>query len=227
MKGYTVTSFIDLNDRTQTRPKSGSWSFDDTSIFNEMKDCQSVCESFILPSKGKKIKNLGELCKLTAHNYQVLKSVVLENKQLMQIIGDGYTMLKNDNGSDISICSSSLFKLDETTDLMTVAIACSLGGKISNYYFDQNKQLHIALETGSGINLSKIEDAKLNLNYDEQKNSLDPLSVLIAYADNRKELLSGVYNRNRICLIRGEKRAFFDKDAPEELKKRILEEMNR
>lgn len=227
MKNYTVTAYIDLNDRNRKRPKSGSWDFADNSKnFTELGDCKSVIEKYKLPTKGEPIKNMAELAKLTAHNYQVLKSVLTENKPLLQIIGDGYTVLKNDNGASIPISNSTLFKFDETTDLMTVAIGCAMGCKIGSYYFDENKQLHITLYApANGITIKRIEDAKNNEAVEDLTN-YEPLNVLLATSINRKELMKGIYNKERICLIRGDKRAYFDKNADEELKKKILERMN-
>lgn len=84
-----------------------------------------------MPEKSQKIKNVAELAKLTAHNYQVLKSVVTENKPLKQIVCNGYTMLKNDNANEIP---NQINNEDErTTNLMNIAICSSLGGIITGY----------------------------------------------------------------------------------------------
>jgi len=227
MMNYTVTSYIDLNDRNRKRPKSGSWDFADISKnFTELGDCKSVIEKYKLPKKGEPIKNLAELAKLTAHNYQVLKSVLTENKPLMQIIGDNYTVLKNDNAANIPNSNSTLFKLDETSDLMTVAIGCAMGCKIGSYYFDENKQLNICLYASTnGISIKRIEQAKNNEAV-EDLNNYEPLFVMLATSINRKELMKGIYNNEQICLIRGSKKAYFDKNADDETKKKILERMN-
>lgn len=161
MEQYIVTSYIDLNDRSRIRPKSGSWQFNDISTgFKKYGDCKEAIEKYKLPQKGSKIENLGELCKLFAHNYQVLKSVVNDNKELMQIRGDGYTVLKNENGSSIPISCSSLFPLDETQNIITVAIHTALGGRIEGYYFDENKILHVKL-SNNPYSLKQIENVEL------------------------------------------------------------------
>jgi hypothetical protein len=226
MEEYTINNYIDLNTG-KSRPKSGAWRFSDYSEFKQLGNAENVVKSYKLPEKGKPIKNIAERAKLTAHNYQVLKSVVLENKPLMQLNGDGYTMLKNDNGNTVTIADSTYFTTDETTDLMLIAIACAMGCRVATYYFDANKMLHVMLYASSdGTSVKRIEQEKQKALNDNSENDFNDVAVLVATGINRKELLSGVYSKERVVLIRGTKHAIFDKDANEETKQKILEELN-
>lgn len=223
MEEYTVTSYIDLNTGNK-RPKSGAWRFADYSTFTDLGNAENVVKCYKLPEKGKPCANIAERAKLVAHNYQVLKSVILENKPLMQLNGDGYTMLKNDNGNQVAIADNTYFAADETTDLMLIAIACAMGCRVASYYFDANKMLHVMLHAAAdGTSIKRIEREQQKT---ATENDYSTLAVLVATGINRKELLSGVWNTEKVVLIRGSKRAIFDKNANAETKQKILEAMN-
>ncbi len=225
MQNYTVTSTIDFNQNNK-RYKSGAWIFSDYSIYKELGDCTNVLKKYKLPEKGERPKNIAEYAKLTAHNYQVLKSVLTENKPLKQIIGSGYTMLKNENGDFIPISKESFYKLDETRDLMNVAIACALGCRVANYFFNEKRELVVCLYPSTdGITPILIEKEKQNPAVEDETN-FNLLPVLIAYSINRKELLKGVYQNEKIRIIRGSKQGIFNKNASEEIKERIIKELN-
>ena len=228
MKKFLVTSTLDLNNPNVKRPKSGQWSFDDVSQgYTELGTCEDVMKKYQLPSKGKAISNLAEYAKLTAHNYQVLKSVVTEKQPLQQIICDGYTVLKNDNGQQIPITSSSYFDNERTSDLWDVATACSLGCSICGYYFDENQQLNIMLNRTNDMSLKKIEDMKNKvMNAETDNDDYSPLSVLVSTGMNRKELMSGVWNEEKILIVRGEKMALIDKKCDKDLKQKVIDMLN-
>lgn len=225
MEDYSITKTIDLN-QNKKRYISGSWSFSDHSLYKEMGDAQSVLRKYKLPEKGQQVKNIAEYAKLTAHNYQVLKSVLVERKPLMQIHGDGYTILKNENGVFIPEMNSNLYKLDETKDLMNVAISCALGCRVANYCFNEKQELIVSLYPSSnGITPLFIEKEKQNPAVEDETN-YNILPVLLAYSINRKELLRGVYNQERIKIIRGNKQGIFYKSSDDSVKEKILKELN-
>lgn len=221
MKNYTVTTTINLNKNEKKRTKSGSWDFSDESEdFDKLGNAKAVKSLYKLPTKNEPASNLAELAKLTAHNYQALKTVLTQGKPLQQIIGDGYILLKNENGNRISGSTTGT----STDNLSAIAIACSLGCEVVNYSLDENRKLRVVLSPNKdGLTVEQVEHELKNETND---NNFSPLSVLVSTMQNRKELLTGLYNEEKILILRGEKSAIFDKNTPKEIKERILASLN-
>lgn len=222
MRSYDVVSTLDLNSNAK-RPKSATWKFDDTSMFyNKLGCCEDVIKLYKLPEKYKPCTNLAQYAKLCNHNYQVLKSVITENKPLKQIVTPYYTMLKNDSGEGEYIPTG--FNVG-TKSLSAVAIAATLGCEINSYNYDGN-QLIVNVETNKeGMNAGVTEHL-LNEYAVGSDNDYDPLHVLVAMMLNRKELMSGIYSNEKVAVHRGDGLIYFDKNASEELKQKLLDGLN-
>lgn len=222
MRDYKIVNSLDLNTSAK-RGKSATWRFDDTSMFfNKLGSCEDVIKLYKLPEKYKPCTNLAQYAKLCNHNYQVLKSVITENKPLKQIVTPYYTMLKNDSGEGEHIPTG--FNVG-TKSLAAVAIAATLGCEINSYNFD-GQQLIIHVETNKeGLNAAVIEHLleEYAVGNDDE---YDPLHVLIAMMLNRKELMSGVYNTEKVAIHRGDGLIYFDKNANAELKQKLLDGLN-
>lgn len=221
---YTIMTNIDLNGATPVkREKTASYQFAD--ISDGCKDygtAKQVLEGYKLPSKGQSIKTVLERAKLAAHNYQVLKSVILHAEPLQQIEGKGYTMLKNANGVNIPDRIDSGEKLEQSSDIASIAIACAMGCKVKSYLLESGR-LSVAIIPNDKLTISRIEQEKNNT--DDEDNYSD-LSVLVAAFSNREELIKGIYARQQVMLTRGSKKAIFSANAKQELKNRILKELN-
>lgn len=222
LQDYTITTTIDLNQtEAQKRHKSASWQFSDHSRgCKDYGTAQQVIEGYKLPTKGKPISNTLQAAKLAAHNYQVLKSVILRGEPLEQIEGDGYFMLKNANG--VAIPKSDT--VQGSTDLASIAIAAALGCRIVAYSLYAGRLSVEMVAAHNGITLSEVEQEKDKDNPDTDNYNLLP--TLVAAFLNRQELMSGIYARQQVVLTRGSKQAIFSANADEKLKKRILKELN-
>ena len=222
LQNYTIITSIDLNSpQAQKRHKSAAWQFSDHSKgCQDYGTAQQVLEGYKLPTKGKPISNTLQAAKLAAHNYQVLKSVILHGEPLMQIDGDGYTMLKNANGVAIPKSEGG----EGSSDIASIAIAAALGCKIVAYSLDAGRLSVEMIAAHNGITLSMIEQEKDNANPEPDNYNLLP--TLVAAFMNREELMRGIYARQQVVLTRGSKQAIFSANADEKLKQRILKELN-
>lgn len=226
MKNYDVITGLDLNNGIK-REKSASFSFNDISdLFRDYGSADNIVKLFQLPKRSQKCLNLCEYAKLAAHNYQVLKSVILENKVLKQIECDGYYMLKNDSlNADAINIDYSPCTLD-TTDLDAIAIASALGCPIKMYN-TTNDRLSVCMGYSKDYMSILAVESLLKEENSGPDNDFSPLYVLVAMFLNRKALMSGIYSNEKIVIQRGDGLVFFDKNAPEGLKERLLDEINR
>ena len=218
---------IDLNSATaQKRHKTASYTFSDYSKgCQEFGTARKVLEGYKFPDKGKPITNTLQAAKLAAHNYQVLKSVILHGEPLMQIEGNGYTMLKNANGVAIPKSDDGLLLSYGSSDLSAIAIAAALGCKVSSYSLEAGKLSVFMTAAPNGVTLAMIEQEKDNPSVTDETN-YNLLPVLVATFINREELIKGIYAKQQVILMRGSKTAIFAANADETLKKRILKELN-
>lgn len=173
-----------------------------------------------MPLKGHNASNIGEYAKLSAHNYQVLKSVIMEGGELKQIPAKNYTMLKNQNGDYIPKERTE----NMTDDLAKISVYCALGGLIKSYYLDENNRLFVKLEKDFK-EFDRIKEELLNGSHDLA--NYDFLPILTAMTINRRELMTGIYTAEQVCVMRGEKKAIIAKNATEEVKQKVLSALNR
>lgn len=224
---YTITTSVDLNSAVaQKRAKTASYTFSDYSKgCQEFGTAQKVLEGYKFPDKGQSIANTLQAAKLAAHNYQVLKSVILHNEPLQQIVGNGYVMLKNANGESVPKSDEGLLLSHGSSDLAAIAIAAALGCKVASYSLQAGSLSVFMTASSNGITLAMIEGEKDNpTTLAEDNYSL--LSVLVATFLNREELIKAIYAKQQVMLMRGSKSAIFSTNADEQLKKRILKELN-
>ena len=227
LKDYSINTCYDLNGATpQKRGKSASYNFADHSQgCKSFGMAQDVLEDYKLPDKGKPIANALQAAKLAAHNYQVLKSVILQNEPLQQIEGKGYFMLKNANGLSVPNADNQHLLVDSSSDLSAIAIAAALGCKVSAYSLDAGRLSVWMAASADGITLAQIEQEKNNPNLNDEDN-YNLLPVLVATFLNREELIKGIYARQQVILKRGSKIAIFPANTDEKMKKRIIEKLN-
>lgn len=152
--------------------------------------------------------------KVAAHNYQVLKSVVRENRPLQQIRGENYCILKNMNGSNIIGDETDY----STTDLSVISIASALGFEISSYTIADG-----VLTVYYTEDIKEIVDKWLN---DDHDDNYDYLSVLINTFKNRNSMMEETYAKNTLHLSSGYKQVIVGKNCSEELKKKVTEFLN-
>lgn len=221
---YIITTMIDLNNDTpQKREKTATYTFSDYSKgCSDYGSARSVLENYKLPKKGKPC-NIIEAAKLSAHNYQVLKSVILHGEPLQQIEGVDYYMLKNANGMNIIKDNHSDYY--KSSNLASIAIGAAIGCKIISYSLENGILTVSMTRSKEGITVNEI-DQLLNNDSDDNESDYNMLSVLVATFINREYLIKGIYAKQQVMLIRGSKRAYFSPNADNELKQRILKELN-
>lgn len=224
LRDYSIITSIDLNGEVaQKREKTANYEFSDNSSgCNEYGTAEEVLEGYKMPVKGQSIKTLLERAKLAAHNYQVLKSVILKGEPLQYLEGKGYYMLKNANG--VTIPSDDTAEGESSEDLASIAIAAAMGCKVISYRLEAGRLTVTMAANKDNLTVSRIEQEK---NKEDNESDYSHLSVLVAAFMNREELIKGIYARQEIMLIRGSKQAIFSANADEKLKKRILLELNR
>lgn len=225
---YSIISTIDLNsDVAQKRSKTANYTFEDNSTgCRDYGKADDVIKGYKLPNKGKEIVSTLEAAKLAAHNYQVLKSVILEQQPLQQIAGKGYTMLKNANGDKVLESDVAALEGDVSSDIASIAIASALGCKVALYSITDGL-LQVAMNAApSGITLADVVEAKQKAEVeDTQESDYTTLAVLVAMFLNREVLLQGVYATKKLLLIRGSKVALIPANADNEIKQRIIKEL--
>lgn len=219
-----VVNHINLNSQSHTpRPISASWHFAKTSLqFPEAGNIEKVIKRYALPYPGDTAVNIYQLAKIAAHNYQVLKSVILNGEKLQQIEGPNYTLLKNNNGQTIN----KEIIYGASNDISSIAIATALGCKIIGYNIVNGKLFANVLPTNDGINLKMIENLKHDSSIANESN-FNTLPVLIATFINREILMKEIHEQNKSVMItRGDKIVMFGKNASDNLKHKALKFIN-
>ena len=206
------------------RPISASWHFSKTSLYcPDAGNVEKVLKRFAFPHTGDSAVNVYQLAKIAAHNYQVLKSVILNGEKLQQIEGPNYIIFKNNNGENIN--GTDIYG-HCSTDISSIAIAGALGCKIDSYSIINNKLFVLMKTSKDGISLKMIEDMKQEYAIANISN-FNTLPVLIAMFINRELLKNEIYEQQKSVMItRGDKIVMFGKDASDSLKRKALEFIN-
>lgn len=219
-----VVNHINLNSQSHTpRPISASWHFAKTSLqYPEAGNIEKVIKRYAFPYPGDKAVNVYQLAKIAAHNYQVLKSVIINGEKLQQLEGPNYTLLKNNNGHEVEkelIYGSS-------TDISSIAIATALGCKVAGYNVINGKLYVNVLPSKDGITIKMIEDMKHDQAIANESN-FNTLPVLIATFINREILMKEIHEQNKSVMItRGDKIVMFGKNASDKMKHKALKFIN-
>lgn len=211
MKDFEILHHIKMEERNK-REKTAIFEFSDTS--ESGLTLQSVKNNYTFPPKNKKASHIAQFAKICAHNYQVLKSVVRDNRPLQQIKGENYCILKNMNGSDVIGDETDY----HTTDLSIVAIASALGFEISTYSIADGILTVYYTES-----IQEIVDKWLT---DDHDDDYGYLSVLINTCKNRNAMMEETYAKQTLHLSSGYKQVLLPKNCSEELKKKITEFLN-
>lgn len=211
MKDFEILHHIKMEERNK-REKTAIFEFSDTS--ESGLTLQSVKNNYAFPPKNKKASHIAQFAKICAHNYQVLKSVVRDNRPLQQIKGENYCILKNMNGSDVIGDETDY----HTTDLSIVAIASALGFEISTYSIADGILTVYYTES-----IQEIVDKWLT---DDHDDDYGYLSVLINTCKNRNAMMEETYAKQTLHLSSGYKQVLLPKNCSEELKKKITEFLN-
>jgi hypothetical protein len=224
LKEVKVVNHINLNTDNHTpRPISASWHFEKTSPYcPEAGDIQKVLKRYAFPYLGEEAVNVYQLAKIAAHNYQVLKSVILKGEVLQQKEGPNYVVLKNNNGDSIDkelIYGSSC-------DISSIAIAAALGCKVSSYCIVNDRLYVNMLPSKDGITLKMLEDMKQDQAIANELN-FNTLPVLVAMFINRDILKKEIYEQTKSVMItRGDKLVMFNKNASDKIKHQALTFIN-
>lgn len=220
LKEVKVVNHINLNsDNHAPRPISASWHFEKLSPYcPDAGDIQKVLKRYSFPYPGEEAHNVYQLAKIAAHNYQVLKSVILKGEVLQQIEGPNYVVLKNNNGDTIDkelIYGSSC-------DIASIAIAAALGCKVSSYCIVNDRLYVNMLPSKDGITLKMLEDMKQD-NAIANELNFNTLPVLVAMFVNRDILKKEIYEQTKSVMItRGDKLVMFNKNASDKIKHQAL-----
>lgn len=225
LKDCKIVNHINMNTGNHAPRKiNATWTFSKNSRYcKEAGSVSNVLRKFAFPAKNERAVNVYQLAKIAAHNYQVLKSVLLEHKPLQQIQGVNYTIFKNSNGNQvINDCIMGL----SSCDISSIAIAGAMGCSIMGYIYD-NDRLRVTLSPNKeGITVKMIEDLKNDPELHNAKNYAT-LPVLIAMFINRKWLMDTIHNRNSSIMIsRGDRLVMFDKNTCDNLKEKALHFIN-
>lgn len=225
LKECKVVNHINLNSQNHSpRPISASWHFSTHSPYcPDAGHIEKVMKRYSFPSTGEPAVNVYQLAKIAAHNYQVLKSVILEGKKLQQIKGPNYTIFKNNNGENIPQDNYAQFA---SCDIASIAVAGALGCEIAGYSIINNKLFVRMNPTNDGINLRMIEDMKQDYAISNTTN-FNTLPVLIATFINREQLMNEMHEQSKAVMItRGDKLVMFGKNTSDKLKHKALRFIN-
>lgn len=225
LKEVKVVNHINLNSQNHApRPISASWHFSKHSPYcPDAGSIEKVLKRYSFPYPGEDAINVYQLAKIAAHNYQVLKSVILDGKVLQQIQGPNYTIFKNNNGDTIN--GTDIYA-HCSTDIASIAIAGALGCKIDSYSIINNKLFVHMQPSKDGITLRMIEDMKQDYAIANTSN-FNTLPVLVAMFINREQLKNEIYEQQKSVMItRGDKIVMFGKDASDSLKLKALKFIN-
>lgn len=208
---FEVVHHINMENKDK-RDKSAIFEFSTTS--KSGLTLQKIKDNYILPEKGKAADNIGQFAKLTSHNYQILKSVITDNRPLQQIEGLNYYLLKNMNGNDPTGQKTNYF----TSDISIIAIASALGYSISSYIIDNNKLIVYFDE-----DIKEIVDC---YNNDDDNDYYDNLTVLVAMMKNRKMMMSETHAKHTLHITNGHKQVIVNKNMSPELNKKVIDFIN-
>ena len=211
MTYFEIIHHIKMEEKDK-RHKTAVFKFSDTS--ESGLSLKKVRDDYIFPQKGQPARNVCEFAKIAAHNYQILKSVILENRPLQIIRGENYCILKNMNGQHIEgmktdYCSS---------DLSVIAIAAALGFNITHYTMEDGKLVVYFDEE-----LLYIEN---EFKVDRDDNSYEYLAVLVNAFKNRKILMEETFAKHTLHLSNGFRQVIVGKDMGDNLKKKVMDFLN-
>ena len=224
LKEVKVVNHLNLNTQDHApRPISASWHFEKNSPYcKDAGNIEKVLKRYSFPYPGDAAVNVYQLAKIAAHNYQVLKSVILEGKKLEQIEGPNYVLLKNNNGEFIN--KELLY--GASCDIASIAIATALGCKVTSYNTINGKLYVNLMNSKDGITLNMIE----NMKHDQaiaNIGNFNTLPVLVAMFINREQLKKEIYEHTKTVMItRGDKLVMFNKNASDSLKRKVLSFIN-
>lgn len=226
LKEVKVVNHIDMNTNShKPRKINASWTFSKFSPFiKELGSSYSVLQKFVFPQKGDTNISLLNRCKIASHNYQVLKSVIIDGKPLQQINAGDYVILKNANGKEIPK-SPSIINQNYNYTFALIAIATALGCEISRYEVFNNQMFVVMEQNKDGLNIQMIKDIYNNFN--PQSDDFTVLPTLIAMFINREHLIKEIHEQKKAVMItRGDRIVMFDKDVSDELKSKSLSFIN-
>lgn len=223
MNNFEVISHVDMN-RNNRRTKSANFEFGNRSI--DGRDLETVIKQYHIPAKGEKCLNVYQRARVAAHNYQCLKSVLLEGSKLQQIKCDGYTLLKNANGDDIEK-TSHIPAVEHlySNNLAVIAISTALGCGIGSYYLINNTLKCLITPSEDGITGEQIEQLFNSPSIGDPTN-FNVIPVLIATFINREQLLKETYAKQTLHITNGYKQVLVSKDMSDEMKNKVLEFIN-
>jgi hypothetical protein len=228
LKDVKIINHIDLNTNNH-RPReiNASWTFSNTSPYcKDVGTATKVMKRFVFPARGDKAVNVCELAKIAAHNYQVMKSVILNGEKLQQIEGPNYTVLKNNNGEEIPFVQPHLILGKGASDLASVAVATALGCKVASYYIHNGELIVNVADSKEGISLAMVESEKYNSTLNDVTN-FNVLPVLVSMFINREYLMRDMHQQSKAVMIsRGDRMVMFGKNTSEELKRKSLKFIN-
>ena len=211
MKHFEIIHHIKMEEK-ERRSKSAVFEFDD--YCDAGYSLKTVKENYIFPDKGKEANHFSQFAKIASHNYQILKSVIKEERPLQQIIGENYIMLKNMNGQPLDGDITNHF----TCDLSVIAIATALGFEISAYDFiDGNLVVYFK---------ESIDYILKDWNTDKDDDNFNNLSILVNMFKNRKFLMEETYAKHTLHLSNGERQVIVGKNMSDVLKKKVMDFLN-
>lgn len=224
LKECKVVNHVNLNTENHTpRPTSASWHFSKYSrAFPEAGNIEKVLKKYTFPELYEPSVNVYQLAKIAAHNYQVLKTVILKGEKLQQLEGPNYVMLKNNNGKYIG--QEALY--GGSSDIASIAVAAALGCKVISYGMINGKLNVSMAPSKDGINLHMIEQMKHDPAI-ANENNFNVLPILVAMFINRDILKKEIYEQTKTIMItRGDRIVMFNKNASDSIKHKALKFIN-
>lgn len=213
---------INLDSITTGREKSAVFDFGDYNPRGE--NIKKYIADFVLPKAETAMVSVGKICKLASHNYQVLKSLIVEHRPLRQIRRGSFTLLKNDVGETVPDLGAMGSGLMWSSDLVHIAIACSFGCSIVGYRVIGSQYEFDVAPNNTGLNIVNIaESAKTPAM--TQEDNVSPLAVVICMFINRKLLVADYYQQ-QLLITKGRKQAYIDKDSSQRVRELALQHLN-
>ena len=211
MTYFEIIHHIKMEEKDK-RHKTAVFKFSDTS--ESGLTLKKVRDDYIFPQKGQPARNVCEFAKIAAHNYQILKSVILENRPLQIIQGENYCILKNMNGQNVEGEKTNYF----SSDLSVIAIAAALGFNITHYTMEDGKLIVYFDE-----DLLYVEN---EFKTDKDDNSYGYLAVLVNTFKNRKILMEETFAKHTLHLSNGFRQVIVGKEMGDNLKKKVMDFLN-